>query len=498
MMNRSTQKELIKLLLQLNEMWPQMELQDKEQQIMVLDILNTVTSKCQQDFSKEKTAEYTDTLQALGQVIQSTDWQHTSKEELAQCIGLCQEIILQVTNNLRQEKEIKKDIVFLPYKASMWDSFESVWKAAYEDKEHCNTYVIPIPYCDRNPDGSVAQWHCEKEMFPQYVKTLDWQTIDLKEWHPDIIFFHNPYDDLNRVTSVESRFYSRNLKECTDKLVYIPYFVFDENCSEDDVGNFALSLGVINSDRVIVQSESIRDKYISVLTKRTNQTNRSYWEKRILGLGSPKIDKVINSEREDFDIPVGWQNMIAGKKVILYITSLTPMLANTDKVCNKLRSVFDIFRKQQDVLLWWRPHPLMKASIHSMCPQIEKEYLQIEKEYVKEQWGIYDETGDLHRAIAFSDAYYGDGSSVHKLYSRTHKPILIQQYEEIKEIKHSFRKKYKEEDIPKDFKSGLVMEGEPFDLFDLIETVKNVTFENIVTDLVERPKWDKIWLEKDS
>ena len=81
------------------------------------------------------------------------------------------------------------------------------------------------------------------------------------------------------------------MRECTDKLVYVPYFVFDDNCSEDDVRNFALSLGVINSDRIIVQSESIREKYIRVLTKETKQTNRSYWEKRILGLGSPKLTK---------------------------------------------------------------------------------------------------------------------------------------------------------------------------------------------------------------
>lgn len=172
------------------------------------------------------------------------------------------------------------------------------------------------------------------------------------------------------------------------------------------------------------------------------------------------------------------------------------MLENTDKICDKLKTVFDIFKKQKDVLLWWRPHPLMKASIHSMRPQIEKDYLQLEREYINEAWGIFDDTGDLHRAIAFSDAYYGDGSSVHKLYSRTHKPILIQQYEEIKKIKKSYRQKYKEENIPKDFNSGLVMEGEPFDIYDLIETVKNNKCKNAVIETRERPRWNLIWREE--
>ena len=46
----------------------------------------------------------------------------------------------------------RKEVVFLPYKAAMWDSLESVWKAADAD-ENCDAYVIPIPYCDKKPDG---------------------------------------------------------------------------------------------------------------------------------------------------------------------------------------------------------------------------------------------------------------------------------------------------------------------------------------------------------
>ena len=80
----------------------------------------------------------------------------------------------------------------MPYKDSMWDSLESVWQAAYADKEHCNAYVVPIPYADRKPDMTVAEWHCEADIFPDYVPVLDWQeyTLDkLREMQPDVIFF---------------------------------------------------------------------------------------------------------------------------------------------------------------------------------------------------------------------------------------------------------------------------------------------------------------------
>lgn len=44
-------------------------------------------------------------------------------------------------------------------------------------------------------------------------------------------------------------------------------------------------------------------------------------------------------------------------------------------------------------------------------------------------WGIYDDTPDIDRAIALSDAYYGDMSSVVELYKVTGKPIMIQNLE---------------------------------------------------------------------
>ena len=108
--------------------------------------------------------------------------------------------------HLRHEEKFKKEVFFLPYKASMWDSLESVWQAATEDKENCLAYVMPIPYCDRNPDGTAREWHCERDEFPKYVPTLDWKQVDLKAWHPDVIFFHYPYDKCNQFTSNSIQF----------------------------------------------------------------------------------------------------------------------------------------------------------------------------------------------------------------------------------------------------------------------------------------------------
>lgn len=109
----------------------------------------------------------------------------------------------------------------------MWDSLESVWKK-YDADPEWDARVIPIPYYDKNPDGTFSEFHYEGNDYPDYVPITFYKNCDLEGNHPDEIYIHNPYDDANYVTSIEPYFYSKNIKNYTDKLIYIPYFVLRE------------------------------------------------------------------------------------------------------------------------------------------------------------------------------------------------------------------------------------------------------------------------------
>ena len=345
----------------------------------------------------------------------------------------CGERMGELLAAFREEKEVKKSMVFLPSNASMWDSMESVWKAAQRDAEHCNAYVIPIPYCTKNPDGSPKEWRCEADRFPKEVPLIHWQAVDLEKMHPDIILINTPYEEENTVTSVEQRYYPRNLRKCTDRLVYLPYFVFREADLKnarflEHVARLARHPGTACADETIVQSEAARQAYIRVLEQEDGVRDRTYWEKHILGLGSPKIEKVRNTGRDEAALPEEWRRIIRGKKVVLYNTSVTDVLHQTSLFLEKIRDTLEAFRRNEKAALWWRPHPLLEATIQSMRPALLDGYLQIVEAYKKEGWGIYDDTGDMHRAIAWSDAFYGDGSSVAILYGMTGKPVLVQNY----------------------------------------------------------------------
>lgn len=344
-----------------------------------------------------------------------------------------------ISESVENDIQIRKEVVFLPYKASMWDSLESIWQAADEDPE-CDAYVIPVPYYDKAPDGSFKDFHYEGDQYPDYVPITHYDHYDIAGRRPDMIFFHNPYDEHNYVTSVHPFFYAKNLKQYTDKLIYIPYFVLREVDPEDDeaiagMEHFCQVAGVLHAHKVVVQSEDMRQVYIKVLVEKTGEKMRSYWEEKILGLGSPKFDKAVSTKREDVKIPEEWLKIIekpdgTWKKIILYNTGVTAMIQKSEEMLTKIKDVFAFFKEnQEEVALLWRPHPLLKETIASIHPRLREEYLQIVEAYREEKWGIYDDTAELDRAIALCDAYYGDGSSVVQLCQKAGKPVMIQNVE---------------------------------------------------------------------
>ena len=150
--------------------------------------------------------------------------QEASAEERLVRIEELQEMLGSAYKQMEQGmgKE-RKQIVFFPYKASMWDCMESIWKAADAD-EACEALVVPIPYYDRTDNGGFGRMHYEGNKLPDYVPILSWEEYDLEEEHPEVVYIHNPYDDANLVTSVHPDYYSKNIRPFTDCLVYVPYY----------------------------------------------------------------------------------------------------------------------------------------------------------------------------------------------------------------------------------------------------------------------------------
>ncbi len=346
----------------------------------------------------------------------------------------------QIEETYNAEFPERSEVVFLPYNASMWDSLESVWKAADEDP-NCDAYVVPIPYYKLGEGKKIKEFCYEGDQYPKDVPVVHYADYDLALRQPDTIFIHNPYDEWNNVTSVAPEFYSARIKEFTDQLVYIPYFVLGEidpanQAAIDHMKHFCYLPGTIHADKVIVQSENMRQIYIQEYLKAAifsgEKVTREELEKRILGLGSPKLDKVSYTKKDDLEIPEEWLSIIekpdgSWKKIIFYNTSIGAFLQDGERMIGKIKDVLRIFKENKDeIALLWRPHPLMEQTVESMRPDLLQAYKTLVEGYREEGWGIYDDSSDMDRAVVLSDAYYGDHSSVVQVYKETGKPIMIQ------------------------------------------------------------------------
>lgn len=152
--------------------------------------------------------------------IQVADELVVSKER-----KILDKLLLNIENGIRH-LPIIYEIVFLPYKASMWDCMESIYFAAVNDSD-CIASVVPVPYYDI-VNNSFGQMHYEGELFPKEIPIISWKEYNLSERRPDIIYIHNPFDKYNLVTSVHPDYYSDKLKKYVDKLVYVPYAIHRE------------------------------------------------------------------------------------------------------------------------------------------------------------------------------------------------------------------------------------------------------------------------------
>lgn len=307
-------------------------------------------------------------------------------------------------------------IVFMPYKAAMWDCMESIWESANADKE-CEVFVVPIPYYERKEDGNLECLCYEGHLFPDYVPIVSYKEFSLDKEQPDVIYIHNPYDGANYVTSVHPDYYSSNLKKFTDKLIYIPYFL----ASNGPMPETHLNLPAYQYiDKIIVQDQEKAESLSEYLD-----------EEKIVVMGSPKVDRIIKLAKRkkeiiEKQIPQQWKEKIIGKKVILFNVSLSGILQNSKYAIEKIRDIILKFEEQEAVVLLWRPHPLIEATLKSMRPQLHSEYMQIKNIFIKKGKGIFDETNDPGISVVISDAYLGENSSsIVNYFGVLGKPVLF-------------------------------------------------------------------------
>lgn len=322
---------------------------------------------------------------------------------------ILEKLMLHIENGIRHLPSTY-EIVFLPYKASMWDCLESIYFAALKDPE-CNAFVVPIPYFDIDKNEQFGQVHYEGNLLPEQIPIISWEEYKISEHRPDIVYIHNPFDRYNLVTSVHPDYYTDQLKKYAGKLVYVPYGI-----SRILVPEGHLQLPTYeNMDYIVIQSRQ-QEKYYK--DKR--------FDRKLLPLGSPKFDRVISYQKNGVEIPAEWDKFLDGRTKFFYNTSLSALLKDTEAALKKIEYVFSCFEGRKDAALIWRPHPLVESTLMSMRPRYLKWYQELVQCFSQNRIGILDKTADMSKTIALCDAYIGENeSSVVDLFCALGKPLFI-------------------------------------------------------------------------
>ena len=320
-----------------------------------------------------------------------------------------------------QEENETYRVLFLPYKYSMWDSFASIFEAAKKD-ENCEAYVMPIPYYDKDQEGNFTEMHDESGSYPDDIGIISWQDNQVDEIDPDVIFIHNPYDGTNRLTSIHPKYYANKLV-CKDRVViYVPYYV---SYTDDEGISVFMGGAEYYTDYVIVQSEWYKEKFELEMIKHNSLNDGN----KFIVLGNPKYDKIRSLNKYEYPLKDDWKEKLfdeSGKqKFTVLIDTTIEVLGGREKTLKKVEEVIDFFEKQKDFALIWRPHPLIKPTLRNMFPELVPEYKKLVDRCKNLDNCIFDDTNDMHTAIAWSDAFTGKYGSMIELYRVTKKPTIM-------------------------------------------------------------------------
>ena len=367
-------------------------------------------------------------------IVESVEQQMDIEKIVKELTSFERELAEHVESDLKK----KKEIVFVPYKASHWSAMESVWKAAMEDKD-TDVYVIPAPYYYKDSMGRLMKEEPQYEVegYPDQVTITSYEKYNFQFHHPDIIVIQCPYDEFNYAMSIHPFFYARNLMQYTEQLIYIPPLVMDDVEVNDDrakamLKSFCNMPGVVYADTVFVQSEKMKEVYVDLLTEFAGEDTRKIWENKILGMGSPVYDSEREINREEIEIPEGWNSVLRKengewKKIILYSTSASALLWRGEQIIAAMQNVFDAFRNtQEEVALIWRPDRNVRNILRHENSVLWQKYRDLVQKYKSENVGIYDDSPERDRAVLLCDVAYGDGGDILNECRNHKKPVMIQ------------------------------------------------------------------------
>lgn len=329
--------------------------------------------------------------------------------------------LMSVLDNTSESLKInildRKEIVFLTKGPADWKNLIPYYKKCL-GMDKADIYVIPLPLMEKDIFGNIISGADEalmddsgdyQDLLNEHI--TDYMGFDLSMHCPDMVYFQDPYDSYNPFLTLPPDFHSENLRKYTKELILIPIGRTSEFGEKDindqyNLLNYISTPGVIYADKVVVQSQNIRNQYIHSLCSFAGKEHISVWEEKI----------VVSDETAD--------SKACGKKKILYCIGLSELTEHPDIFIEGVKKRLKTFSDAEDkICLTLALYPFDSKQWTCADRALSEALFELIDKY--DQLNTCSDADDT--ALHF-DAYYGSSSPFVPAFSTGGKPVMIADY----------------------------------------------------------------------
>lgn len=320
----------------------------------------------------------------------------------------------QVKKNILEQKEI----LFLTTGPKQWKGLESIYHEI-KNQNDVDVYVVPLPVVFKDIYGKMIGTNeeimatAQLDAYPEELEMYLWTEYDLTLHRPDTVFIQDPYDGENPCLTIPHQFYSENLQKYAREIIYIPHLKTGEFSMQDDrdvynMKHYVTAPAVVRADKIMLQSEHMKQLYVEKLTEFAGEDTRSIWEHKIMILESPDMDSEISPKRK------GMFYCIGINEISEYNERLLPAVEERLKI-------FEEHKEQLQVTICLYPGDLN---------MFDTKLLTLLAKYTDESWcRMCDlKNTDWKKLVDENVAYYGSPSPVSTLFRNQKKPVMISDY----------------------------------------------------------------------
>ena len=376
--------------------------------------------------------QYLEVIYKVAKYVQKFDegisYEASAESKYAECDEEVKDTFASISDAIDSEIVNRRSVLFLPVKAKHFSSMRMAYEMETATPD-TDVYVMPLPYYYKEYDGSFKdEMHIDTEEFIKAnIPVTDYSRFDLSLLCPEKIYINSAYDEYNMAVSVDTRFYARNVKKYTEKLIYIPYFKLMEFDRANypcwyNMQYYCTVPGVVMADKVYVQSENTRKVYIDKLNEWVgDEKYTEIWEQKI-----DVYDESCEEHSEDELRDAG------SEKTIVWFVSAGSLAEFGDKYIEKAYRNLDVFALSKDKLkVLLNSEPFLDEMIKNYSDELYKKWTGFIDEFNRS--GIGEVVSQVEEksveALLKANAYYGDPSSICKDFILMKKPVMLQNVE---------------------------------------------------------------------